>query len=254
MAEDNAVNQVVIQHQLSRAGHEVCYLAKDGREVLRALEETEFDAVLMDCQMPELDGYETTREIRRREGARRRLWVVAMTANTMEGDREKCLLAGMDDYVSKPPKEKELLMALERVPAKPCEAAELDADMPRVDAAALMRLRELGGPNGESFLKSLVERFSQSGSELALKLRSALASEDFAGAARAAHTLGGSAGNFGAGALVRACSELEAACGLEQLAPALNAAARVATEFNLVKRVLREACAEKPQESEALLR
>ena len=86
----------------------------NGIEVLIALETKRYDIILMDCQMPDLDGYENTREIRRREQGGQRSWVIAMTANVMAGDREKCLAAGMDDYVSKPLRRAELRAALER--------------------------------------------------------------------------------------------------------------------------------------------
>jgi PAS domain S-box-containing protein len=118
LAEDNPVNQVVGEGYLRRLGYRVD-VAANGFEVLEALERRRYDLVLMDCQMPELDGYETTRRIRGRESengaeAGRRLPVVALTAHALKGDREKCLAAGMDDYISKPFRESELAAVLER--------------------------------------------------------------------------------------------------------------------------------------------
>jgi len=243
IAEDNKVNQSVIRHQLARFGHEVVFLAENGLEVLAALGRVELDALLLDCQMPEMDGYETVRAIRALSGELRHLWVIAMTANTMEGDRDKCLTAGMDDYVSKPFKEKELLAALGRVrPGVAPSKSPAPARGASIDPAALAALRELGGEDGQALLESLCEQFLAAGIKLVSDLGAAVARGDGAAAQRAAHTLKGSAANFGAAELVAACDLAEHAAAEHRL-PALEAsAARVPQEFELVRMALLEAC------------
>ncbi len=113
VAEDNVVNQLVTRSMLDRLGYRVDVVAS-GAEAIEALSEVEYVAVLMDCQMPAMDGYDATRAIRRRQGSKRRTPVIAMTAGAMSGDRERCLAAGMDDYISKPVRTDELGRVLQR--------------------------------------------------------------------------------------------------------------------------------------------
>jgi CheY-like chemotaxis protein len=112
LAEDNLVNQRVALLQLKKLGHRAT-AASNGLEVLAALEKADFDVILMDCHMPEMDGFEATRRIRSHP-TKARIRVVAVTANAMQGDREKCIAAGMDDYLSKPVRVAELQAALVR--------------------------------------------------------------------------------------------------------------------------------------------
>ena len=117
IAEDSQINQIVAARALERCGCQVDVVA-DGAGALRALETRRYDLVLMDCQMPDMDGYEATAELRRREGDTGRTPVVAMTAQAMDGDRRRCLAAGMDDYISKPMRSRELMELLTRwIPA-----------------------------------------------------------------------------------------------------------------------------------------
>ena len=101
MAEDDRVNRLIMERLLSRQGHRVVTVP-DGRHCLKALDDESFDLLFMDIQMPEMDGVETTRLIRARTDAKKRLPIIALTAHTMDGDREQFLAAGMDDYLSKP--------------------------------------------------------------------------------------------------------------------------------------------------------
>jgi CheY-like chemotaxis protein len=123
VVEDNAINQAVARGLVTRLGY-ACDVAGNGLEALDAVERRAYDAVLMDCQMPELDGFEATAEIRRREDGGRRVPIIAMTAGALVEDRERCLAAGMDDYLPKPVKRRELEAVLSRwlapaVPALP---------------------------------------------------------------------------------------------------------------------------------------
>ena len=122
VVEDSPVNRVVATRVLERCGYHT-HAVQDGREALEALTTSHYDAVLMDCQMPELDGYQATRELRRRENGERRTPVIAMTAHAMTGDRERCLEAGMDDYITKPLRAQTLTDTLERWIKQPTPVA-----------------------------------------------------------------------------------------------------------------------------------
>jgi PAS domain S-box-containing protein len=250
VAEDNAVNRTVIGHQLAKLGHEVVLWADNGQEALAALEGCWPDAVLMDCQMPEMDGYAATQAIRARElrtagGQIPRQWIIALTANTMEGDREKCLAAGMDDYVSKPLKESDLQAVLARVPARPeplSPTEDAGSHAHPIDELALARLRDLGGEEGEALLESLVDQFTAAGGGLVAEIQSAVRCGDMQAAARAVHTLRGSAANFGARNLVAECGKLENALGSGRGEDPAAMALKISDEFEKVQAALRLAC------------
>jgi CheY-like chemotaxis protein len=112
IAEDNAINQKVIERMVQKLGYPVDLVA-NGREAINALGGSAYTLVFMDCQMPEMDGFEACREIRKLDGGAQ-IPIIAITANAMKGDRERCLAAGMDDYVSKPFKQEDLRVVIER--------------------------------------------------------------------------------------------------------------------------------------------
>ncbi|MCC6215103.1 MAG: response regulator [Polyangiaceae bacterium] len=207
VAEDNPVNQEVAREMLEELGCE-CVLAPDGAIALEALRRERFDAVLMDCQMPNLDGYAAARALRARERAEAlpRTVVVAVTAHALVGDREKALDAGMDDYVTKPLRQQDLLRALE-----PLARSAPPAEEPALDPGVRRSPR-------------VIELFLQHTPPLLDELAEAGSREDAEGVRRLAHKLKGSAGAVGATALAAAARGLEhaAAEGAERI-PELRA-------------------------------
>jgi CheY-like chemotaxis protein len=150
VAEDSPVNQIVAARALERCGARADVVA-DGCEALRSLQARAYDAVLMDCQMPNMDGYDATLELRRREAFERHTPVIAMTAHAMEGDRERCLASGMDDYISKPMRHADLAEALVRwIPTEPYTASAAAASANRNGEAAAGAAGNGGGESTPS--------------------------------------------------------------------------------------------------------
>jgi two-component system, sensor histidine kinase and response regulator len=200
VAEDNPVNELVAVRRLEMLGCRV-EVAHDGREAVEMSGRTEYDAIFMDCQMPVLDGYAATGEIRRREGHDRHTPIVAMTAHTMEGDRERCLAAGMDDYVSKPLEQGVLEETLVRVTAGESGSPDRDA-IPIVDRD---RLADVAGPDGSSELLAL---YAGDARKRVASMRAAVDAGDMEELARVAHSLKGSSAMIGAERLAAVCGEL----------------------------------------------
>ena len=217
VAEDNPVNQRVAAAMLERLGYRADVVG-NGLEVLDALERIPYAAVVMDCQMPEMDGFTATRLIREREGAARHTPVIAMTASAMEGDRERCLAAGMDDYVSKPVRIDELSAALDRhirVPEPATSDSPTNGDGRPNGGGAILdsdRLDDLRHLNhgGEDVLRTLVEMFLRETPARLESLRRAAGAGDGDSVARAAHALRGSSGYLGATAMFTMLESIEA--------------------------------------------
>jgi two-component system sensor histidine kinase/response regulator len=206
VAEDNPVNQRVAARTLEQLGYLVD-LADDGTAAVEAVAATAYAAVLMDCQMPGMDGYAATAAIREREGAGRHTPVIAMTASAMAGDRERCLAAGMDDYISKPVRHEQLRAILAQwVPTDTQVKVEDDAAL---DPGVVAGLRQLAEAAGGEVLDELAELFAADTPQRLATLRQAAADGDADALAEAAHSLRGSAANLGATAMVRLCQQLE---------------------------------------------
>ena len=204
VAEDNVVNSRLALALLRKLGYEAD-VVENGREAVDALERRTYDVVLMDVQMPELDGVEATRRIRERFGPAGPR-IIAMTANAMEGDREECLAAGMDDYLSKPIHRDELARALAR--CRPTARRET------VDRAVLDALASSlgGGEEGRQAVAELVDAFLEDASIQMAALRRAVERGDTGDAQRAAHTLKANGATFGARSFSEACRRLETVC------------------------------------------
>jgi CheY-like chemotaxis protein len=207
LAEDNAVNQRLVARLLQKEGHAVT-LAGNGREALAALEREAFDLVLMDVQMPELDGLEATRRIRRRErDTGGHVPVIALTAHAMKGDRERCLEAGMDAYVSKPVHPQQLFQAIGTLAPDPAPAGTVTEADPVAAWDPGAALARVGGDR--ELLKELVHLFLDECPKWLAEIRQALDAHDAAALRRAAHSLKGGLGHFGARAALEAAQCLE---------------------------------------------
>lgn len=202
LAEDNPINQKVAARTLERAGHHVA-LAADGQEALDRLQDGNFDVVLMDVQMPRMDGITATREIRKREAhTGDHVPVLAMTAHAMKGDRERCVEVGMDGYVSKPVKPHELVAAVEDLCAEDHEigdGAAVEATGGAAgDAGPAFDLEgALENAGGEpEFLCELIGVLSEQADALMAQLRQAMSDDDSEAVMRTAHTIKGAVANF----------------------------------------------------------
>jgi CheY-like chemotaxis protein len=256
LAEDNVTNQKLALHLLSRMGYRAD-LAANGLEVMEALAGREYDVVLMDMQMPEMDGLEATRQIHRRWGQGRHPHIVAMTANATEGDREACLAAGMDDYVSKPVRLPALIGALERgaatvgaaapaaapngpAPNGPAPVGPAPNGSGARDPVIAAALEELSGGDQE-FLAELIETFLEDAPKLLRRLRAAEDAADADTVRLVAHSLKSNGAELGALTLSELCKELETLGRSGRLDGAAALVDEVETAYQHVEAELRAA-------------
>ena len=233
--DDNLVNQHVGREMLSQLGLDF-EIASNGQEALDARKNGNFDAVLMDCQMPVMDGFEATRQIRlfENETETDRIPIIALTANAMQGDREKCLNAGMDDYLSKPYTAKSLFSTLsqwlpvgpllpekiidEKVELSETVTNEIEAKDPETQAAMIIdaikfeETREMMGEN----VGLIIDAFVKSGTENIAEMEVHLQSGDFEGLRNAIHALKGSSAALGVQRLYEICQEAEEKCRADE--------------------------------------
>lgn len=254
VAEDNMVNQQVAIGILEAGGYRVDVVA-NGLEALSALVQIPYAAVLMDCQMPEMDGYAASAEIRRRERTNRPLRhipIIAMTANALQGEREKCLAAGMDDYITKPVKPDQIYDALERW-TRPVgdRAVSLNSGISSnlienetppqeavLDQKTLGSLRMLEKVSGKLILAKIVELFLQDTPPRLKKIKDFIRHEDGSGLESAAHSLKGSCGNIGAPSIAKLCQALETAGSSNSFGQLEQQLEQLELEFEIVQKAL----------------
>jgi two-component system sensor histidine kinase/response regulator len=225
LAEDNPVNVEVAKAMLESLGLDA-HCARNGDEALKAVRAGDYDAVLMDCQMPVMDGFAATAAIRREEseaGRARVLPIIAITANALQGDRESCLAAGMDDYLSKPFTQQQLAAVIGRWVALPLAATvHHDDEPPRlppesveviqrevINRVALDNIRALSHDRGDTLVQKVIAAYVDDTPQHLQTLRQAIAGLDAGSVRKVAHSLKSASANVGAQKLAQLCKEME---------------------------------------------
>jgi len=266
LAEDNPVNQEVALSMLELLGCKP-RLAANGREVLEALQQDNYDLILMDCQMPEMDGFEATAEIRTGEQDKpgSHIPIIAVTANAMEGDRDNCLAAGMDDYLSKPFSRDQLVEVLQRwvssddtreearLPEQeqqqvPAGDLPTNSEVPApagqsvIDQAALDNIRQLQQPGQPDLLGKIITLYLDDSPGLINTLRESVSKGDAESVRLTAHRFKSGSANLGALGLAGLCKQLEDMGRNNELDDASAFINRIETEFREIsEELLREA-------------
>jgi CheY-like chemotaxis protein/HPt (histidine-containing phosphotransfer) domain-containing protein len=255
LAEDNPVNQKVATRMLDKLGH-IVDVVSNGLEAVQAVRKLPYDVILMDCQMPEMDGYTATGEIRNLEGTGGHTPIIAMTANAMAGDRERCLAAGMDDYVAKPIRSEELFAALgrwlgweeeqgeeatkvETTTVTDPGAASGPAD-DGIDESILNDILQLSEDGGADLVRELITIFFTEAPARMDHLRGGIVECDPPRVTRAAHAMKGGAGNIGASRLASLCGQLEKQARSGQLDGAGSVVGEIEVELERVRGALEQ--------------
>jgi PAS domain S-box-containing protein len=248
LVEDNLINQQVALGILQIQGYSVT-VANNGREALDALPQGAFDLILMDCHMPEMDGFEATMEIRKREqsSSGKRVPIVALTANAMAQDREECLNAGMDDHLSKPFSMQTMQDMLDRwmpqAASTQSQAAELAARATAkaaevLDRQVLDQLSKVRTNGKPELLARVINLYLVESPKLIQKLKQAAGARDAREIARSAHSLKSSSANVGARVLSRYCEDIEASARRADTEEACKILAKIETEHGSVQTAL----------------
>jgi CheY-like chemotaxis protein/HPt (histidine-containing phosphotransfer) domain-containing protein len=241
LAEDNAINRELTTRILSKRGHSVT-AAENGKLALDVLEAQAFDLVLMDVQMPEMDGFDATAAIRKREASSgTHIPIIAMTAHAMKGDRERCLQAGMDAYISKPVQSEELLKLVEALGVA-ATATSPDASSTPVNESTgevLDRAVALARVDGdETLLADLARLLLEESPKMLAAVQAAVSEGDARRLERAAHSLKGAVSTFAAHAAVEAAVRLERLGRAGDLAEAPQACAALEAQIEKLRTAL----------------
>jgi len=229
LVDDNVINQHVGIAMLAKLGLD-CDKASNGLEALEARKTGDFDVILMDCQMPVMDGFEATRQIRifEDETSKDKIFIIALTANAMAGDREKCLAAGMDDYLSKPYTNQELFDVLSHtLPAiasdnkqgieiTKAQSINDKESAIQTDIIDTVKFEETKSLMGDSF-RQIMDAFIESGTSNISEMNNYLVAENYDGLRKSAHALKGSSAMLGIQALSNVCHEIEEQCRMGKI-------------------------------------
>ncbi len=241
LAEDNRVNQKVALLILQRMGYRAD-VASNGLEVLSALQRQPYDVILMDVQMPEMDGLTATRQLRQTLPHEAQPWIVAMTANAMQDARSECIAAGMNDYISKPVHVQELQQVLLRSKSTIDDEHETEQDRAAVDPQALQELRALAGDDASIILGEMIESYMEDSPVHIETMVQALVAADPQALQRAAHTMKSSSATLGASHLAQLCRELEVMGQSSNLSEAETKLQQLQLEYQRVTSELEQAC------------
>ncbi|MGZ8778897.1 MAG: response regulator [Thermoanaerobaculia bacterium] len=238
VVEDNSVNQLVAIGQLQRLGHE-CVVAASGAEAIDEVANATFDIVLMDIQMPDMDGYEATRRIRQMAEPRRDIPVIAITAHALAGEREKCIAAGMNDYLAKPVSLEQIGAVIRLWASRESRVTVAAPDVMEQDDQYVLDRERVSSflaisRTQEGFLEGLVKTFREDGPSRIDALRSAAANGDSHDLALAAHAMRSSSGSVGAKRMLTMASSLEQNARAGRLDGADAAIEQLAAEFRRV--------------------
>jgi CheY-like chemotaxis protein len=235
LAEDNAINRELVVRLLSKRGHAVV-VAANGKQAVSALETQSFDVVLMDVQMPEMDGFEATAAIRQKERANgTHVPIIALTAHAMKGDRERCLAGGMDGYIAKPVQAEELIKAVEGLDGN-SPATGKTSDLTKEVVDREVALARVDGDEG--LLADLAKLFCEESPKLLFAVQDAVAKRDTAALKRAAHSLKGSISTFAARDATEAALRLEDLARSGELAGAEDAYRLLVAQVETLKQAL----------------